>query len=289
MEIALSVVADGRRAALEGLPALLDLFASRGVVATIFVNAGAPGRDVIPPLLAPPPPPPPGFLAKLLGADRPPAIDRSPLGPELAPLLERARSDGHEIGFRPLDPDAWEGTLAAGADAVRAAVEAGERAVGGDDATRLPFAAPRWRVSPDLLRLEDDGQFPWASDTRGTAPFVAAVEGRHSRVVQVPTTLPSWDEVLGSPGLDDLSLLAFYRSSVREGIAQVHRLHAEIEGISHLPLFTALLDGWREDRVRFVTLGTVARRAISRKETLKIRPVRDREVPGRAAPVACEG
>ena len=128
----------------------------------------------------------------------------------------------------------------------------------------------------------------WASDTRGSGPFLPTLAGKRYRSLQVPTTLPTWDEVIGSPGLDDDSLLAFYRSSVREGIAQVHRLHAEIEGVTHLALFERLLDGWLEDRIRFVTLGTVARRTTSRKDTLKIKAIRDREIPGHDGPVACE-
>jgi peptidoglycan/xylan/chitin deacetylase (PgdA/CDA1 family) len=289
MEIALSIVADSRKAVREGLPALVDLLDRQGVAATFFLNFGLPAPETVPRQIPPPPLPKEGLLVRLFGRER--ALpDEAPLAGELEPLLPRLVSGGHEIAFRPWAPAKWEEALAASDDAtLREELEGAARAMAVATGERpKAFASVDWKVSPALLALEDERKLLYASDTRGTAPFLSTLAGKRFRTLQVPTTLPTWTEVLGSPGLDDESLLAFYRAAAREGIAQVHRIHAEIEGGSHLPLFERLLASWKRDGVRFARLETVARRAFSKKTTLKLKAITTKTVPGHDGPVACE-
>ncbi len=51
------------------------------------------------------------------------------------------------------------------------------------------------------LALEEQLGFSYASDTRGEAPFMPMISGRRGRVPQLPTTLPTLDELIGLDGL----------------------------------------------------------------------------------------
>ncbi len=289
MEIALALDADSRRGVAEGLPALLDLFRRQGIAITIFANLGPPWPEPRPASLGRESTPVPGLFSRLFRRNDPP-VELAPLDPLVAPILEKALSDGHEIGVRPWNLPTWESRLTSGnREALRESFLQAALTLEGRLGEGLKaFAAPGWRLTEPLLELEDERELLYGNDCRGTWPFFPSIGDRTFRTLQVPTTLPTWDEVLGSPGLDDSSLLAFYRSSVREGIAQVHRIHAEIEGISHLPLFVSLVEGWKKDGVRFVRLDTAARRALSRKNQVRTRKLIEREIPGRSGLVSCE-
>jgi len=288
MEVALSLDADSRAGVLEGAPALLALFDRLEIRATIFLSFG-------PPLEAPVPRSSrsmartSGLLGRWIARTRS-AITSERLAALLPPLIARARSRGHELGARPANLQRWRDDLEQGPiEQFRENFLAASREFEVSTLQSLhSFSSPDWLASPALFELEDERELLYASDTRGTSPFLPSIDGRNFKTLQLPVTLPTWDEVLGSPGLDDESLLAFYRSSVREGIAQVHRIHAEIEGMSHFPLFERLVTGWKSDGVRFVRLETVARRALSRKDTLRRRDIKRREIPGRDRRVACE-
>ena len=45
--------------------------------------------------------------------------------------------------------------------------------------------------------------FSYASDVRGTEPFYPVMEGVDSRCMQIPTTLPTLDEIIGREGITE--------------------------------------------------------------------------------------
>jgi hypothetical protein len=87
-------------------------------------------------------------------------------------------------------------------------------------------------------------------------PYRPVAGGREFRTVEIPTTWPTLDEVYGRVGTDAATLDAFYLDRLRPGL-NVHTIHAEVEGLRHLPLFESLLDALR-DRAAFVRLIDVA-------------------------------
>ena len=96
--------------------------------------------------------------------------------------------------------------------------------------------------------------FAYCSDTRGTHPFVPIVDGEIVACPQLPTTLPTLDELIGADMLtpnnvhDHLLQLTRPAGNItREGGGtHVYTLHAELEGMKLTHVFGRLLEGWRE-------------------------------------------
>jgi len=108
--------------------------------------------------------------------------------------------------------------------------------------------AAGWQLNPFVPGLEQSLGFRYASDVRGMAPFVPVVDGKEIPVPQLPTTLPTLDELIGREdlhGADPVDhLLALTAAQPQRD--QVFTLHAEIEGGRYLPALERLLLSWRE-------------------------------------------
>jgi peptidoglycan/xylan/chitin deacetylase (PgdA/CDA1 family) len=145
-------------------------------------------------------------------------------------------------------------------------------------------AAPGWTVSPDSLEVQDALGLAYSSDGRGTAPFYPVMAGRRFRTLQIPTTLPTADEILGENGVKPDNIHDFYCSSLKEGL-NVLTIHAELEGNAIRPSFIRMLERFRAEGVRCITLGEVAR-DISNAPACQLYMG---EIAGRAGNVAIQG
>jgi peptidoglycan/xylan/chitin deacetylase (PgdA/CDA1 family) len=125
---------------------------------------------------------------------------------------------------------------------------------------RAPEAhgAAGWQVNARVPGLERELGFRYASDTRGLEPFVPVVGGKEILVPQLPTTLPTLDELigredLGGGGVDPVEHLL---GLTEEGGDQVFTLHAELEGGAYLEGFERLLGAWRTRGLNLTDLGS---------------------------------
>ena len=106
------------------------------------------------------------------------------------------------------------------------------------------------------FQLEEQLGFDWASDTRGEGPFIPVIAGREIACVQLPTTLPTLDELLGRNGLTEDNVHdAVLRLTAYPSPGRVFTLHAEMEGLRLLPVLTRLLEGWRAQGYDSYSLG----------------------------------
>ena len=104
------------------------------------------------------------------------------------------------------------------------------------------------------------------------------------RLPELPTTLPTLDELLGlGMGLD--KILDGFLSSIRDDEVNVLTVHAEVEGGHHQSFFETLLDRLRE-RVRFERLIDTAEALDN--SALPVYPVAQATRPGRAGTVSCQ-
>lgn len=261
--IALKVDVDTLRGTREGVPRLLGALAKAGARATFLWSLGPDHtgwalRRIFRP----------GFFAKvsrtsvlehyglktLLYGVLLPAPD---IGREAAAVMRSVRDAGHECGIHTWDHVLWQ-------DNVRRRDRAWtERQMGlAFERFSTIFGAPPsthgaagWQMNSDAFRQLDAWGFAYASDGRGTAPYVPRVDGRTLSHVQLPTTLPTFDELLGIDGRDEDAVVAeILRLSAGEQ-DHVFTLHAELEGGRLAPAFAALLAGWRSQGHRLVTLG----------------------------------
>ena len=80
--------------------------------------------------------------------------------------------------------------------------------------------------------------------------------GQRFRTLEIPTTTPTLDETYNRVGTTARELTAFYRKRLHPGL-NVHTVHAEMEGIRHLPILRDFLDAVRNE-AQFTRLIDVA-------------------------------
>jgi peptidoglycan/xylan/chitin deacetylase (PgdA/CDA1 family) len=150
------------------------------------------------------------------------------------------------------------------------------------------FAAPGWQVNRDSLRLTQRLGFDYASDTRGDHPYIPTWDAEIIACPQLPTTLPTLDELMRRPGITTENvaehLLAFTKVAPTTG--HVFTLRAELEGGKWLPIFEQLLIGWKDQGYEIVSLRQYLQ-AI--KDALPKHPVSMENREGRAGLQATQG
>lgn len=267
--IALKVDVDTLRGTREGVPRLLELLAGAGASATFLFSLGPDHtgwalRRVFRP----------GFLSKvsrtsvlshyglrtLMYGVLLPAPD---IGKAAAAPMRDAHRAGHECGIHCWDHVVWQDNVrhrdAAWTTAqMQRAHDRYTDIFGEPPATH---GAAGWQMNAEALRQIDAWGMAYASDGRGPRPYRPSVDGQVLAHVQLPTTLPTLDELIGHNGIDEhnvaQALLALTNpASTGQAMPdQVFTLHAELEGGLLAPVFKALLEGWQAQGHQLVTLG----------------------------------
>jgi undecaprenyl phosphate-alpha-L-ara4FN deformylase len=149
------------------------------------------------------------------------------------------------------------------------------------------FAAPGWRTNAASLKILDARGLSYHSDTRGHVPYRCVVDGTILRTPEIPTTLATMDEVMGTKGLNSpAEVFRFYLEQFSESQLNVHTIHAETEGMSQLDTFTAIVHALKERSARFVQLNEIAQR-LSMAELPVCRVTRI-NLPGRAGWISAQ-
>lgn len=297
MRIALKVDVDTLRGTLEGVPRLVRSLERRGCNATFLFSVGPDhtGR-ALRRLLRP------GFLAKVMRTSVPSTYGLKTLaygtllpGPDIgrraAGPMQAVRAAGFETGLHAWDHVRWQ-------DAVARKGEAWTRREWqrGVDAYANVFGeapdccgAAGWQVNDSVLRLEAAAKLRWASDTRGTEPFLPRLGEQVLSCPQLPTTLPTMDELIGRDGVttDNVGRRLVEAVESHPGPLHVFTLHAELEGGPLLDQFESALDGWESAGTELCSVGEAAKRLD--RATLPTAPVERGTVPGRAGRLATQG
>jgi hypothetical protein len=115
------------------------------------------------------------------------------------------------------------------------------------------------------------------------------VNGGASTCAQLPTTLPTFDELLGLGGIDESSIAGAVfdlSAAAVDRPLQVFTLHAELEGMLLLDAFEALLLKWRSAGAAIVRMADI--HSLATKRELPVRAVIQGEVPGRSGLLAVQ-
>ncbi len=170
------------------------------------------------------------------------------IGRRQASVMQNIAQRGFEVGVHTYDHTRWQDGVA-GEDEVwtrRELVRAQSqfREVFGREP--LVHGAAGWQLNEHVPALEHELGFRYASDVRGDGPFLPVVAGVISKVPQLPTTLPTLDELLGRTDIREggaiQQLLGLTLGAERD---HVYTLHAELEGGAYLQEFERLLTAWR--------------------------------------------
>ncbi len=297
MQIALKVDVDTLRGTLEGVPALLRLFDKQQVRATFLFSLGPDhtGRALRRVFR-------PGFLSKVRRTSVASHYGLRTLmygtllpGPHIGRRAGHVMRDvaaaGHEVGIHCYDHIRWQDFVARrNADWTRHemqhAVDAFQEVFGRKADV---IGAAGWQINAHALALEEAFGFSYASDVRGESAFYPRMEGVTSTCLQMPTTLPTLDELIGTDDVmaDNVHEVVLEASRKVLPDGHVYTLHAELEGMALLPVMQRLLGGWQEAGA---TPGTLQQTCASLDRTaLPIQPVVWGEVPGRSGVLAVQG
>src|ERR1039457_1692266 len=292
--VALKVDVDSYSGARDGVPRLLDILDRCGIRATFYFsmgpdNSGKAIRRIFTRK---------GFLKKQLRTGAPSAFGLKTLlygtllpAPMIASsfpeILRQAERLGHETGIHCWDHVKWQDYLP-WLPKPMAALELGQASaifqeIMGHRADST--AAPGWTVSPDSLEIQDALQLSYCSDSRGYSPFYPVMAGKQFQTLQIPTTWPTADEILGENGITIDNLNGFYLNQLKEGL-NVHTIHAEMEGKALADCFEDLLKELQARGAAFITLGEVAKEFGPDAGTATLVMG---ELPGRAGKVAIQG
>jgi peptidoglycan/xylan/chitin deacetylase (PgdA/CDA1 family) len=148
-------------------------------------------------------------------------------------------------------------------------------------------AAPGWQANEESLLAYEEAGFDYGSDTRGQSPFLPLINGRASRTAEIPTSMPTLDELAGRPEFPDDALLPHYGSFFKEEKDHVHTIHAELEGMAYLDFFHSFLEKAVNAGVAFETMESRAARLD--RSRLPVLPVVQGTVDGRSGLVAVPG
>jgi peptidoglycan/xylan/chitin deacetylase (PgdA/CDA1 family) len=223
VRLGLRIVVATARGARRRAPRLVELLKRHGASATFYFNLGPhrlhrwlPGRSV---------------------------------AAHAADAMRAVRDAGFEVGIHGWDCVRWRDRVARGdfgwtEAALRRACAAFEQLFGEPPRTH---AAPGWQMNRHAFRLTQRLGFDYASDTRGSAPFVPVVEAELVACPQVPTTLPTLRELIGRDGARRGNvherILAATAASPRA--SHVFTLSAERDAGRYLSACDRLLEGWR--------------------------------------------
>ena len=153
--------------------------------------------------------------------------------------------------------------------------------------------AAGWQMNPHALRLTQRLGYRWASDCRGTHPFIPVWNAEIVTCPQLPTTLPTLDELVGTDDLTPDNVHLHLLRLTAQGATGAKRrdhvftLHAELEGLKFGDTLERLLTGWREQGYEMVSLGKM-RDALDPALLPRHEMVRG-EIPGRAGSLLLQG
>jgi len=297
MKLALKIDVDTYRGTREGVPRLIEALQKHRAGATFLFSLGRDhtGRAIKRAFR-------PGFMKKvsrtsvlahyglktLLYGTLLPGPD---IGIRCADIMRNVRDAGFEVGIHTWDHVKWQDHVShrdagwtgeeMGAAYLRFSEIFGERA--------RTHGAAGWQMNAHALRLTQRLGFDYCSDTRGRGPFIPIYHGEIIACPQLPTTLPTLDELIGVDGLspDNVAAHLLGLSENPPPTGHVYTLHAELEGMKLLPVFEALLAGWKALGYELVAtrdlFSLFDARALPRHELIM------GEVPGRSGRLALQG
>lgn len=298
--IALKIDVDTDRGTREGVPRLLDVLGRLGLRATFLFSLGPDhtGRAIRRVFRR-------GFVGKVRRTSVVQHYGIKTLmygtllpGPHIgrrnAPLMRDIAARGFEVGVHTYDHTKWQDGVAHASAAWtrRELTRAHAQFVEIFGFQPAVHGAAGWQMNAGVPLLEQELGFRYASDVRGAGPFRPVIDGVVCSVPQLPTTLPTLDELLGredlpAGGTVDGAVDYLLALTARERRDHVFTLHAELEGGAYLGAFETLLKAWRDQGYEPTDTGAMF--ASLDVASLPLHEIASGEVDGRAGLLAVQG
>ena len=295
MKLAIKIDVDTCRGTLEGVPRLIELLRKHRADATFLFSLGPDhtGRALRRIFRR-------GFFSKvrrtsvlehyglrtLLYGSLLPGPD---IGRRCASVLQRVAAARFETGIHCWDHVRWQ-DFVAGAEAgwtEQEMTRALSRYMEIFGQAARTWGAAGWQTNRHAAWVQEH-TCDYASDTRGRGPFRPLWDGVAIGCPQIPTTLPTMDELIGLDGFDEKNVNEeILRKTASLRTDHVFTAHAELEGGKLIGQFDALLAGWKKQGYELVST-----RSLFESLDLGALPKCDviyGEVPGRSGTLALQG
>jgi len=295
--LAIKVDVDTNRGTRDGTLALATILARHSVPATFLFslgpdNTGKAIRRIFRP----------GFLKKvlrtkvssnygwrtLLSGTLLPAPN---IGERNADTMRKVKEMGFEVGIHAYDHFRWQDYIHTMSEE-----EVAQEFNKAQDAFARIFGevahtcgAPGWQTNAKAFEVYDQNDLLYVSDCRGISPFFPRSDRQTFRTLQIPTTMPTLDELLGRSGFSEKNINQYYIDNLHSEFRNVHTIHAELEGMQKAKLFEDFLVKATQAGVKFFGLEDWARQLRSRPETIPFCKVVEGSIPGRSGTVASQG
>ena len=205
-------------------------------------------------------------------------------------VMRQVRDSGFEVGIHCYNHYRWQDFMQRmGLGEVRAEfgkARAEFARIFGSEARTAGAAG--WQSNANSREVYDEAQLLYSSDTRGTRPFFPRIGGKVFRTLEIPSTLPTLDELMGRPEFPDASIAAHLLSLLDPQRLNVFTLHAEIEGMGRRWIFREFLAACRDSGVEFVRLDEAARELLSGRDAIRVCDQAMGSVDGRSGLVAIQ-
>lgn len=297
MKIAIKIDVDTERGTRIGVPQMLALFAKLKIPATFLFSLGPDntGRAIKRIFRR-------GFLKKVMRTNVVGTYGLGTLlngviwpGPHVAkrnkPIMQLTKALGHEVGIHCYDHIRWQdGVQKMSASEVQQEFQkALDEFKNVFDCDAKAAGTAGWQANAYSLAAYDQAHLLYGSDARGDKPFFPKVGEKIFETLQIPSALPTLDELLGLPEHPLSSLKDFYLSQLNNDQVNILTTHAELEGMVYLSWFedfcrTALAQG-----IEFVTLESVARDALANRANIPVCEFLQGTLSGRSGTLAIKG
>ena len=220
------------------------------------------------------------------------------IGKQCAHELRSVRSAGFECGIHTWDHALWQDNVRK-RDAEwtgKLMQRAYDRCAEVFGETPSTHGAAGWQMNEHAFRKLDALGIAYSSDGRAilnddgmladpdAGPHRLQIDGETQHCIQLPTTLPTLDEMLGR----SIGGAVITASNIAAKILRctatprdhVFTLHAELEGQKLAPIFEQLLVGWKAQGYQFGSMGDYHRQIKTRN--LPVRPLSWGQLPGRS-------
>lgn len=297
MQLALKIDVDTYRGTREGVPRLVELLKKYGAQATFLFSLGPDhtGRAIKRVFR-------PGFMKKvsrtsvrehyglktlMYGT----LLPGPNIGKRCADILRQVRDAGFEVGIHCYDHVYWQDNVA-GKDAAWTVRELQRACTRFEDIFGVParvHGAAGWQMNLHALRQEQRLGLSYCSDSRGHSPFVPVYRAEIIACPQLPTTLPTLDELIGVEGItvENVAQHLLKLTKAPSPTGHVFTLHAEMEGMKLSGVLEELLAGWIEQGYQLVSLEQYYQSLDINK--LPRHEVVFGEIPGRSGTLTLQG
>jgi undecaprenyl phosphate-alpha-L-ara4FN deformylase len=220
------------------------------------------------------------------------------IGKECVEEMRAVRRAGFECGIHTWDHVVWQ-------DNVRvrdARWTQGQMQQAFDRFQHIFGTAPKthgaagWQMNQHAFAQLDSYGMKYSSDGRAmlkengmlenqaAGPYRLQIDGETLPCVQMPTTLPTLDELLGR----EIEGIVINESNIADNILKltaeprdhVFTLHAELEGQKLAPIFNQLLTGWQEQGYQLISMADYY--VGLQEQKLPVHPLMWQELPGRS-------